>query len=54
MGITRYGRHSLFKKPIHAPIDYRTMSEEEKGEDFKPAKYAMITGDSALSPKKIS
>ena len=52
MGITRYGRRSLFKNPTHPPIDYITMSEEEEGEDFKPAKYAMITGDSALSPKK--
>jgi Helicase conserved C-terminal domain len=55
MGITRYCSHPqhnkpLFKKNSVAPLDARTMKPGEKGSDFSPAKYIMITGDKAFSP----
>ena len=50
MGITRFGRKSLFASPPSPPISYDTLEPQKSGESFIPAKYAMITGDSNLSP----
>ena len=53
MGFTRYGDHGA--KPLfkHAPtevVDVRTMKPPTNKKDFKPARYAMITGETRLSP----
>jgi hypothetical protein len=47
MGFTRFGKNAkpLFKEPPTAIVD---VSKSKKG--FKPARYAMITGDKRLSP----
>jgi hypothetical protein len=54
MGFTRFGNggKSLFKKPPTAAVDVETMEPKSKSgkQDFKPARYAMITGDRRLSP----
>ena len=53
MGFTRYGdgAKSLFKTPPVEPVDARTMKPRvNKKDNFMPAKYIMITGDSRLSP----
>ena len=54
LGFSRYGKKSLFAKSPHPPIDYQTMKVkgDTADKDFIPAKYAMITGDSNLSPFK--
>ena len=52
MGITRYGRESLFETAPHVPVSYDTLEVPNKKNAFIPAKYAMITGDSNLSPNK--
>ena len=52
IGITRSGRPSLFAKPPHPAVSFDTMSPQESGNPFIPAKYAMITGDINLSPNK--
>jgi len=53
MGFTRYGDgvKSLFKTPPVESVDARTMAPRvNKTDNFMPAKYIMITGDSRLSP----
>ena len=55
MGFGRYGSAkyttSLFKKPLSEPIDARTMKPKSQvAENFKQAKYLMITGDKFFSP----
>jgi len=56
MGFTRLGINSsssnqLFKERKTPPVDVRTMKPKlDKKEVFSPARYIMITGDSALSP----
>ena len=52
MGITRFGRPSLFGTPPHPPVSFDTLDPQESTKPFKPAKYAMITGDINLSPNK--
>ena len=55
LGFTRAGKvNSLFKTPPTEKIDaitYKPQSETEV--DFNAAKYAMITGDKALSPNNV-
>jgi superfamily II DNA or RNA helicase len=52
MGFTRYGKNakSLFKNAPTATVDVRTMKPPTNKKDFKPARYAMITGDHRISP----
>lgn len=52
MGFIRYGKNtnSLFKTKPCDTVDSRTMKPKNKGEDFKAAKYILITGDKRLSP----
>ena len=55
MGFGRYGSAkyttSLFKKPLSEPTDARTMKPKSQvAENFKQAKYLMITGDKFFSP----
>lgn len=52
MGFTRYGKNAkpLFKQPPRGVVDVRTMKEPSSKRDFKPARYAMITGDHRVSP----
>jgi superfamily II DNA or RNA helicase len=54
MGFTRFGNggKSLFKTPPTAAVDVETMEPKSKSgkQNFKPARYAMITGDRRLSP----
>ena len=52
MGFTRYGdkSKSLFKTKPTEPVDVRTMKPPTDKKDFMPAKYAIITGDTRLSP----
>lgn len=52
MGFTRYGKNAkpLFKEPPTSIVDARTMKEPTNKKNFKPAKYAMITGDHRVSP----
>lgn len=51
-GFTRFGKNtkSLFKEPPTSIVDVRTMKPPENRNDFMPAKYSLITGDSRLSP----
>ena len=49
MGFTRFKNNSLFEKPPTSPVDVRTMKPSSNKSNFKPAKYAMITGDPKLS-----
>jgi hypothetical protein len=53
MGFTRFGQSGikpLFKNRPSEVVDVRTMQPPENKKDFKPARYAMITGDPRLSP----
>jgi hypothetical protein len=53
MGFTRFGQTSikpLFKSRPTEVVDVRTMQPPKDKKDFKPARYAMITGDPRLSP----
>ena len=51
MGITRYGTvPSLFKKAPAAALNVLTMEPKKDNEEFKPAKYIMITGQKSLTP----
>ena len=53
MGFTRFGQKgikSLFKTRPTDIVDVRTMKAPEDKTNFMPARYAMITGDSKLSP----
>ena len=52
MGFTRYGKDvkPLFKKAPTEVVDVRTLKPPTLKTDFLPARYAMITGDSRLSP----
>ena len=53
MGFTRYGNQGakpLFKNKPTDVVDVRTMKKPTDKKNFKPARYAMITGDSRLSP----
>ena len=52
IGITRFGRPSLFGTPPHPPVSIDTLEPQETTKPFKAAKYAMITGDINLSPNK--
>ena len=60
MGLTRFGSESytkpLLKETSSEPIDSLTMEPESsyKGDDFKQAKYVMITGDKTYSPNNIN
>jgi len=52
-GFTRYGKEvkPLFKKQPTELVDVRTMTPpKDKKTDFMPARYAMITGETRLSP----
>jgi hypothetical protein len=55
LGFTRAGKvNSLFKTPPTEKIDSLTYKlQSEMDEDFYPARYAMITGDKALSPNNV-
>ena len=52
LGFTRHGKvKSLFKTPPTEPLDVKTyLPKSQVKENFKPAKYIMITGDKYLSP----
>jgi len=53
MGFTRFGQKGikpLFKTRPTEIVDVRTMEPPEDKKNFKPARYAMITGDPRLSP----
>jgi len=53
MGFTRFGQKGikpLFKSRPTEIVDVRTMQIPEDKKNFKPARYAMITGDPRLSP----
>jgi hypothetical protein len=53
MGFTRYGQQGvkqLFKNKPTEIVDVRTMKEPENKKNFFPARYAMITGETRLSP----
>ncbi|MBM3456657.1 MAG: hypothetical protein FJX80_16240, partial [Bacteroidetes bacterium] len=53
MGFTRFGQTGikpLFKSRPTEVVDVRTMLPPQDKKDFKPARYAMITGDPRLSP----
>jgi len=51
MGITRYGTvPSLFKKTPTTALNVLTMKPKKDNEEFKPAKYIMITGQKSLTP----
>ena len=53
MGMTRFSANkasSLFKTPPTPICDVRTMKPPTNKKDFRPAQYAMITGDKRLSP----
>jgi len=53
MGFTRYGQTGikpLFKSRPTEVVDARTMQPPQDKKNFKPARYAMITGDPRLSP----
>lgn len=53
MGFTRYGNQGakpLFKNKPTDVVDVRTMKKPTDKKNFKPARYAMITGDTRLSP----
>jgi len=52
LGFTRYdadGNKSLFRNPPVPPIDALTLTPSEEGQPFRPAHYALITGDKGLS-----
>jgi len=52
-GFTRYGQQGtkpLFKNKPTEVVDVRTMKDPKNKNDFIPARYAMITGDTRLSP----
>ena len=55
LGFTRGGNvNSLFKTPPTERIDALTFKPQSEMEsDFNPARYAMITGDKALSPNNV-
>jgi hypothetical protein len=53
MGFTRFGQTGikpLFKSRPTEVVDVRTMQSPQDKKNFKPARYAMITGDPRLSP----
>ena len=52
MGFTRYGQNvkPLFKNKPSEVVDVRTMEPPEDKKNFMPARYAMITGETRLSP----
>jgi hypothetical protein len=52
MGFTRYGQGEkpLFKDKPTEVVDVRTMKKPEDKKNFMPARYAMITGETRLSP----
>ena len=53
MGFTRYGQQGikpLFKNKPTEVVDVRTMKLPEDKKNFVPARYAMITGETRLSP----
>jgi hypothetical protein len=53
MGFTRFGQKGtkpLFKERPTNIVDVRTMKPSEDKTNFMPARYAMITGDTKLSP----
>ena len=53
MGFTRYGQSGikpLFKNKPTEIVDVRTMKQPEDNKNFMPARYAMITGETRLSP----
>ena len=56
IGITRYGTksQSFFKTSQTDPIDAITMKKRQDNEgEFNPAKYAIISGDVAISPDNL-
>jgi superfamily II DNA or RNA helicase len=52
MGFIRHGDNvsPLFKTPPVPTVDVRTMKPPTSRQNFKPARYIMITGDTRLSP----
>ena len=52
MGFTRYGQNvkPLFKNKPNEVVDVRTMEPPQDKKNFMPARYAMITGETRLSP----
>jgi len=56
LGFSRFGTKAsnLFKSPPAPVIDSITFkTKEASGDNFRPATYTMITGETALSPDKI-
>jgi hypothetical protein len=56
LGFTKYGTSSLFKTPPTRTIDaieFKTKDNVSSDRKFKPARYAMITGDNAYSPDNV-
>jgi len=51
-GFSRFGKNtkSLFREPPTSIVDVRTMKPPENRNDFMPARYSLITGDSRFSP----
>ena len=57
LGFTKFGTPSLFKIPPTKMIDaveFKTRENISTNRSFKPAKYAMITGDLAYSPDNVN
>ena len=56
LGFTKYNSDPLFQEPPMEQIDSITMESRSAytGTQFMPAKYAMITGDKALSPNNVA
>ena len=54
-GFTRFGKNtkSLFKEPPTSIVDVRTMKTPNDVNDFMPARYSLITGDSRFSPDNL-
>jgi hypothetical protein len=55
MGFTRYGQgvKPLFKNKPTEVVDVTTMKQPEDKKKFMPARYAMITGETRLSPNNV-
>ena len=56
LGLTRYGDKgatSLFKTAPTDVVDVRTMKPPTDKNDFMPARYSMITGDTRISPDNV-
>ena len=50
MGLTRYGKESLFNKNDTPPVDYKMKTKKEGDKNFRQAGYVIISGEKGLSP----